>query len=126
MTIFAQSAAAFKTNSSKYGISKEFLTILIFLAMKKLLSDNSNMEKFVRFLKEHKAFSKFERNRSSCNERSNYIESLREHIEACDRQLAVYIGSAFAWGLTSEGREYWNEINIIWVKEKANVLKMNW
>lgn len=92
--------------------------------MKNLLSDNSNMHKFVRFLKEHKAFSKFERNRSMYNERSNYIESLREHIEVCDRQLAVYIGSAFAWGLTSEGTEYWNEINIIWVKENKNGLQM--
>jgi hypothetical protein len=85
--------------------------------MKKLVSDNPNMDKFVRFLKAHKAFSKFERNRKKCNIRSKYIETLREHIEACDRQLAVYIGSAFAWGLTSEGKEYWNEINIIWVND---------
>jgi hypothetical protein len=85
--------------------------------MKKLVSDNPNMDKFVRFLKEHKAFSKFERNRKKCNIRSKYIETLREHIEVCDRQLAVYIGSAFAWGLTSEGKEYWNEINIIWVND---------
>ena len=93
--------------------------------MEKILTINSNVAKFVRFLKNHKAFSKFERNRNTCNKRSNYIESLKEHIEVCDRQLAVYIGSAFAWGLTSEGREYWNEINIIWVKEKTNSPQMN-
>jgi hypothetical protein len=93
--------------------------------MKKLVSDNPNMDKFVRFLKEHKAFSKFERNRNKSNERSNYIESLREHIDVCDRQLAVYIGSAFAWGLTTEGTEYWNEINIIWVRRlKAETASM--
>jgi hypothetical protein len=92
--------------------------------MKKLLTNSSNMDKFVRFLKAHKAFSKFERNRNKCNKRSKYIETLREHIEVCDRQLAVYIGSAFAWGLTSEGKEYWNEINTIWVKENKNGLQM--
>jgi hypothetical protein len=93
--------------------------------MKKLLKHNENMDKFVRFLKAHKAFSKFERNRAKCNKGSKYIETLREHIEVCDRQLAVYIGSAFAWGLTSEGREYWNEINMIWVKENKDGLHRN-
>jgi hypothetical protein len=98
-------------------LSLGLLTIIIYLTMKNLLTHNANLDKFVRFLKAHKAFSKFEINRAKSNKRSNYIETLREHIEVCDRQLAVYIGSAFAWGLTSEGREYWNEINIIWVKE---------
>ena len=124
MTIFAKTVAAFKTNSSGPGLSQGFLTTIIYLAMKKLLTNNSNMDEFVRFLKTHRAFSKFERNRNNCNKRNKYIETLREHIEVCDKQLAVYIGSAFAWGLTSEGKEYWNEINIIWAKEKRNGLQM--
>jgi len=60
-----------------------------------------------------------------CNKRSNYTESLKEHIEVCDRQSAVYIGSAFAWGLTSEGKDYWNEINIIWAKHSINGLQLS-
>lgn len=85
--------------------------------MKNLLLDESNKDKFVRFLKEHKVFSKFERNRKKSNERYNSIESLKEHLEVCDRQLAVYLGSAFAWGLTSEGKEFWKDINLGWVNE---------
>lgn len=77
----------------------------------------SNKYKFVRFLKRNKVFSKFERNRKDSNTRFNSIESLKKHLEVCDRQLAVYLGSAFAFGLTYEGKEFWKKLNLIWVNE---------
>jgi hypothetical protein len=81
------------------------------------ITGKSNKDKFIRFLKENKAFSKFERNRKNSNERSNSIESLNEHLEECDRQLAVYLGSAFAWGLTAEGKKFWKDLNLVWTNE---------
>ncbi|HZY25971.1 MAG TPA: hypothetical protein VFE71_09115 [Bacteroidales bacterium] len=84
---------------------------------KMTLTVNSNKYKFVRFLKRNKVFSKFERNRKDSNKRFNSIESLKKHLEECDRQLAVYLGSAFAFGLTYEGKEFWKNLNLIWVNE---------
>ena len=84
---------------------------------KMILPRKSNKDKFVRFLKKNKVFSKFERNRKDSNERFNSIESLKKHFEECDSQFAVYLGSAFAFGLTYEGKEFWKKLNLVWVDE---------
>lgn len=92
--------------------------------MKKIQPDDSNKDKFVKFLKGNRAFSKFERNRIKSNRWFNLRESLKEHIETCDRQSAVYIDSAFPSGITPEGKTYWININKIWIKENKLIVSL--
>jgi len=69
---------------------------------------------FEKFLKSHRAFSKYNRNIAKLNKFITY-DVIR--LEEC------MIRSAFEWNRTPEGMDYWENLNHLWVELLETKLK---
>lgn len=67
-------------------------------------------EEFIAFLKEHRAYKKFERNLKALREGM----SAKEHIESTWIEKGSVLPAAFAWSRTKEGYDYWLNLSVKW------------
>jgi len=70
------------------------------------MTDKEKYARFEKFLKSHRAFSKYKRNITKLNAFVTYDAIRLEE---------GMISSAFAWNRTTEGRGYWENLNHLWV-----------
>lgn len=69
-------------------------------------------EKFIAFLKKHKAYRRFNVALGS--------ETIDQCIARCDSVDSNYIGGAFIWEDTNEGHDYWGKLSKLWSEECKN------
>lgn len=82
----------------------------------KIMKNKEITEKFIKFLKSKRAYSKFMKNFKVPF--SN--KSIEEHIDLCLKGENTFIGSAFKWDKTKEGWIFWGSISNEWetIKDK--------
>lgn len=76
-------------------------------------------EEFIKFLKDHKAYSKFVREfkNSNFNENfDNYFETIKE--------ISI-LSACFKWSKTKDSHYFWSNLNIKWLDYLEKVKKEN-
>jgi hypothetical protein len=71
---------------------------------------NEMEEKFIQFLKDHRAYAKYARNLKK--ELPSFTPAQWMRVNR-DTPLK-WICQAFRWGLTPQGRDFWNTLNDKW------------
>lgn len=69
-------------------------------------------EKFIEFLKTHKAHSGYVR-----NAKTDHNTTLDNIAKNWKNRPQNWIGCAFDWDKTPEGRDYWGNLDASWKKE---------
>lgn len=69
---------------------------------------NEMEEKFIQFLKDHRAYAKYARNLKRERPQLTPLEFMR-----CTDSLK-WVCQAFRWGLTPQGRDFWKALNDKW------------
>lgn len=74
-----------------------------------------NVERFYKFLNEHNIKDKWEHN-TRIGHPSKGVDGYFIGMNS-ERQANKWIVTAFNWGETPEGWNYWNELNKLWISE---------